>query len=153
MERRIPRVSENRVTFRTETFHTMRIRVRNTDLVCRKGIRMPTDKLSFRTESRAAETVVFLAGELDLEVASRMRAAMEPLLPLADRRLTLNLRELKYIDSTGIGILIGIVKARHARGAAFGVEEVPAHILKLFDITGMTSFLTAAATAEGTERK
>ncbi|GIO11277.1 hypothetical protein J19TS2_08320 [Cohnella xylanilytica] len=105
---------------------------------------MQTDKLTFRTENLDGTTVVHIAGELDLEVASQMRATMEPLMELGDRKLVLNLRDLKYIDSTGIGILIGILKARHAKQAPFAVEEVPATIRKLFDMTGITPFLTAA---------
>ncbi|MBB6637874.1 STAS domain-containing protein [Cohnella thailandensis] len=105
---------------------------------------MKTDKLSFRTENREGLTVIYLSGELDLEVASQMRTTMEPLVELADRKLVLNLKDLKYIDSTGIGILIGIVKARHARQAPFAVEEVSDHIRKLFDMTGISPFLDSA---------
>jgi anti-sigma B factor antagonist len=105
---------------------------------------MITNKFSLRTENREGQTIVYIGGEFDLEVATQMRAAMEPLIDLADRKLTLNLRDLKYIDSTGIGILISIVKARHARNASFGVEHVPTHIQKLFDITGITPFLAQA---------
>ncbi|MBB6731972.1 STAS domain-containing protein [Cohnella zeiphila] len=105
---------------------------------------MQTDKLTFRTENRDGATVVHIAGELDLEVASQMRTAMEPLMQQSDRRLVLNLRDLKYIDSTGIGILIGVLKARHARSAPFAVEEVPDSVRKLFDMTGISPFLSAA---------
>lgn len=103
-----------------------------------------TNKFSLRTENREGQTIVFVGGEFDLEVATQMRAAMEPLIELADRRLTLNLRDLKYIDSTGIGILISVVKARHARNAPFDVEHVPGHIRKLFDMTGISPFLAKA---------
>lgn len=108
---------------------------------------MHTDKLSFHTENLDGLTVVHIAGELDLEVASQMRSVMEPLVELSERRLVLNLRDLKYIDSTGIGILISIVKARHARNAPFGVEDVPPTIQKLFDMTGITPFLAASHNA------
>jgi len=87
-----------------------------------------------------------------LEAASQMRAAMEPLIGSFDRRLVLNLRDLKYIDSTGIGILIGVLKARHARSAPFEVEEVPAGIRKLFDLTGITPYLSANGSLRGGER-
>ncbi|XID95937.1 STAS domain-containing protein [Paenibacillaceae bacterium WGS1546] len=104
---------------------------------------MAKDKLTIRTENLDDRTVVHIGGEFDLEVASQMRAALEPLIELRDRLLILDLNELKYIDSTGIGILISVVKARHARNAPFGVERIPSHIRKLFDMTGITPFLTA----------
>ncbi|QJD84357.1 STAS domain-containing protein [Cohnella herbarum] len=105
---------------------------------------METNKFTLRTENREGQTILFLGGEFDLEVATQVRAAMEPLIELTDRRLTLNLRDLKYIDSTGIGILISIVKARHTRNASFDVEHVPVHIRKLFDMTGISPFLAQA---------
>ncbi|MEK0317122.1 STAS domain-containing protein [Cohnella sp. 56] len=108
---------------------------------------MQNEKLTFQTENLDGLTVVRIAGELDLEVASQMRSVMEPLMELSDRKLILNLRDLKYIDSTGIGILISIVKARHSRNAPFGVEEVPSTIQKLFDMTGITPFLAASPNA------
>ncbi|WP_239618493.1 STAS domain-containing protein [Cohnella mopanensis] len=105
---------------------------------------MLTDKFTLRTESKEGQMIVFVGGEFDLEVATQMRSAMEPLIELADQRLTLNLQDLKYIDSTGIGILISIVKARHARNASFDVEHIPTHIRKLFDMTGITPYLAKA---------
>ena len=71
------------------------------------------DKFQLRTENRDGRCVVYVSGELDLEVASQMRAAMAPLVELKDRELALNLRDLKYIDSTGIGIIVSVLKARH----------------------------------------
>lgn len=105
---------------------------------------MATEKLTLRTENEDGRTIVFVGGEFDLESASKMRAALEPLIEMTDRRLTLDLHELQYIDSTGIGILISVVKARHARQAAFDVERIPPHILKLFELTGITPFLVSA---------
>ena len=105
---------------------------------------MQTNKLSLRTEKRDGRITVYVGGELDLEVAAQMRAALEPLLGRVDQRLVLNLHDLAYIDSTGIGILISILKARHARQAPFDVEQVPDPIRKLFDMAGITPFLAIA---------
>nr|WP_219835531.1 STAS domain-containing protein [Paenibacillus sp. R14(2021)] len=103
------------------------------------------DKLTVRTENQAGKCVVFVGGELDLESAVQMRAVMSPLIELTDRELVLNLRELRYVDSTGIGILVSVLKARHAKDAPFSVEAVPPHIRKLFDMTGITPFLLKQA--------
>ncbi|ALS26520.1 STAS domain-containing protein [Paenibacillus cisolokensis] len=99
------------------------------------------DKFSMRTETQEGRCIVYMGGELDLESAAQMRAAMAPLVELTDRELVLNLRDLEYIDSTGIGILVSVVKARHANEAPFTVEAIPPGIRKLFDMTGITPFL------------
>ncbi|GBF75344.1 anti-sigma F factor antagonist [Paenibacillus sp. 598K] len=100
------------------------------------------DKFQLRTETKEGKCIVYVSGELDLEVATQMRAAMAPLVELTDRELTLNLRDLKYIDSTGIGILLSVLKARNAQNAPFSVEAIPPTIKKLFDMTGITPFFS-----------
>ncbi|MBD2844913.1 STAS domain-containing protein [Paenibacillus sp. IB182496] len=100
------------------------------------------EKFQLRTETNEGRCVVYVSGEFDLEVASQMRAAMAPLVELTDRDLVLNLRDLKYIDSTGIGILVSVLKARNAKQASFTIEAIPPNIRKLFDMTGITQFLT-----------
>lgn len=105
------------------------------------------DKFYLRTENQEGRCTVYVNGELDLESASQMRAAMATLVELTDRELVLNLRELRYIDSTGIGILVSVLKARHAKEAPFIVEAIPPNIRKLFDMTGITPFLSGAATS------
>ncbi|WP_270165213.1 STAS domain-containing protein [Paenibacillus sp. SYP-B4298] len=99
------------------------------------------DKFHLRTETTEGKCTVYVSGEFDLEVASQMRAAMAPLIELTDRELILNLKDLQYIDSTGIGILVSVLKARHASQASFSVEAIPPTIRKLFDMTGITPFL------------
>ncbi|MFC5649355.1 STAS domain-containing protein [Paenibacillus solisilvae] len=100
-----------------------------------------TDKLFLRTENQEGKCIVYVGGELDLESAAQMRAIMAPLVELTDRELKLNLRELRYVDSTGIGIFVSVLKARHAKNAPFVVEAVPPNIRKLFDMTGITPYI------------
>lgn len=100
------------------------------------------DKFELRIENHDDLSIVYISGELDLESASQMREAMAPLVELKDRGLTMNLRDLKYIDSTGIGIIVSVLKARHANGGSFRVEAMPPSIRRLFDMTGITPYLT-----------
>lgn len=83
---------------------------------------------------------VYARGELDLAVAAQFRSVLEPLIP-SKKALVLNLGELTYIDSTGMGILIFVLKARTAGEGNFSIEQVPAKIKRLFDLTGITKFL------------
>ncbi len=102
---------------------------------------MAIKKLTLRTEHTEGRSIMHVGGEFDLEAASQMRAALHSLIEQADGGVTLDLRQLQYIDSTGIGILISLIKALHARDVAFDVVHIPPHIRKLFDMTGITPFL------------
>ncbi len=98
------------------------------------------EKFNATTELNDGTITVVLSGELDLSVAPEFRLVMKPLVEDSNRDLIINLKNLKYIDSTGIGILLSILKARHGMSSQFLVEEVPSQIQKLFDMTGIAKF-------------
>ncbi|MCL6604538.1 MAG: STAS domain-containing protein [Paenibacillus sp.] len=99
-----------------------------------------SEKFQATTEVEENICTVSLSGELDLSVAPDFRLVMEPLVGDKGLDLVINLKELKYIDSTGIGILLSILKARHGMDVKFSVVEVPPQIQKLFDMTGIAKF-------------
>ncbi|USB35134.1 STAS domain-containing protein [Paenibacillus sp. YPG26] len=102
-----------------------------------------SDKFNATTQVEDGTCTVYLKGELDLSVAPDFRQVMEPLVGDGEVDLVINLKDLKYIDSTGIGILLSILKARHGMSAQFLVREVPAQIQKLFDMTGIAKFFAS----------
>jgi anti-anti-sigma factor len=93
-----------------------------------------------RVQEAEGHLMVYAKGELDLAAAAACRAVLEPLLP-SDKEVILNLEQLSYIDSTGIGIIIFFLKERSEAGKTLSVQNVPQKIKKLFDLTGITRFL------------
>jgi len=98
------------------------------------------EKFNVVTQMDEQSCTVFVSGEMDLSVAPDFRLVMEPLVGNAQQDLIVNMKDLKYIDSTGIGILLSVLKARHGMNASFAVEEVPSNIQKLFEMTGIAKF-------------
>jgi anti-sigma B factor antagonist len=88
------------------------------------------------------ENKVMLSGDLDLSVASDLAEELHPLIHQKDRALTLDLQGLHYIDSTGIGIIVSILKVRDAMKAPFTVTHIPPKIKRLFDLTGITKYMS-----------
>ncbi|WP_139491854.1 STAS domain-containing protein [Brevibacillus dissolubilis] len=86
-------------------------------------------------------TTLYLIGQLDLSMAVHFRSVVEPLAMNADKTLTLNLRDLRYIDSTGLGILVAILKVREEVGQTLIVEDVTPKVQRLLDLTGISKFL------------
>lgn len=114
---------------------------------------MNEEKKFYVTKEVTSENIIIhLHGKLDLSMASEMRADLEPYVNQTGRRLILNLKDLRYIDSTGIGIIILILKQRDALDASFHVAEIPPKIQKLFDITGITQYLITEPGSNSTER-
>jgi|GEM_PF-340599 len=101
----------------------------------------PTNIFEVTQQETESGTIVFLQGQLDLSMAPYFRTVVEPLVIQKDKTLTLNLRDLRYIDSTGIGIIISFLKMRNEMGTTLNVEEVSPKTQRLFDMIGITKFL------------
>ncbi len=109
---------------------------------------MSSNKFQVHKQETDKDNILHLSGELDLSVAPQFHLALEPVVKQKEKTLVLNLKGLKYIDSTGIGIIISVLKIRHELQTPFIVREIPPTIKRLFDLTGVTEFLY-----EGTENE
>jgi anti-sigma B factor antagonist len=99
------------------------------------------EKFQIIQEETNEQTILHISGELDLSVVPQLRGALEPVMNRTDKALVLNLQHLKYIDSTGIGIIVSVLKLRDELKAPFYVREVPPAIKRLFDLTGISRYL------------
>lgn len=92
-------------------------------------------------EARVAECeegtcLVECRGEVDIESAPRFRAALDEGLPKATRRLVLDLRGVSFIDSVGVGHIVGAYK-RLKQGARLQICTENEHIRMLLEIAGL----------------
>ncbi|MHC2183579.1 anti-anti-sigma factor [Paenibacillus sp. PvR052] len=110
-------------------------------------MRMDAKKFQVEVLASTEANVLFLSGELDLGTVNEFRMAVEPLAANHSVPLKVNLRELSYIDSTGIGIFVAVLKIRKEKGGALIIQDVPAKIKRLFDMTGLSKFLTIESEA------
>ena len=103
---------------------------------------MAAEKFSIDQKENDKAIVLHFHGELDLEVAATLfRDKLEAVVSGTEKELILDLADLSYIDSTGIGILVSILKIRDAKRAPLTVRNIPPGVLKLLEITGISKFL------------
>ncbi|NTV88993.1 MAG: STAS domain-containing protein [Clostridiales bacterium] len=90
------------------------------------------------TEELAGESIaVSITGEIDIYTAQILR---EKLYAIADSNkmdLKIECRELNYIDSTGLGIFVGVLKKTKSYGKNIHLIGLKENIKKLFLITGL----------------
>lgn len=84
-----------------------------------------------------AVTVV-IAGELDHCAAPQIRQMLDDLLqdPML-LHLTLDLENLTFMDSSGIGVLLGRLRILQSRGGTMSVRNMQPQVEKLFRLSGM----------------
>ena len=97
------------------------------------------DMLQVSREDRGGLPVVRVAGEGDVSTSPALRAELEAI-PETNARVIVDLSQVTFLDSTGIGVLIAAMKRfrdSEASGTLQLVVTKP-HILKVLEITGLT---------------
>ena len=81
---------------------------------------------------------VHLADELDHSAATRLRGELDELLRDGTiRRLVLDLRGLNFMDSSGIGLIIGRYKLMARRGGSMAVKNADGRMDRIFEMAGL----------------
>ena len=89
-------------------------------------------------EKERGGLVVRLSGELDHSEATRLRAQIDALIrDTGAKRLILDLNGLDFMDSSGIGLIIGRYKLMARRGGSVAVLGPDARVDKLFRMAGL----------------
>jgi anti-sigma B factor antagonist len=100
---------------------------------------MNADTVSFHiaVDDRGEHTWVRLRGELDLATQGEFRARMIDLLVAGRVHLVLDLSDIDFIDSTGLGALIGIRRRAHALQGSLVLVCPPDAVMRVFTIVGL----------------
>ena len=92
--------------------------------------------------------VLDLEGEVDVYTAPLLRQAIVDLVDGGAKHVLINLERVDYLDSTGLGILIGGVKRLKEQGGALRLVGPSARITRIFEITGLNKIFDVYATEQ-----
>ena len=101
--------------------------------------------LRLRTRPFSAQTervmVVEVAGELDLHSAPQLRAEVGRALENNVPRIVIDLAGVTFLDSTGVGVLVGALKRARAATGALNFCGAQPRVRRVFEITGLLGAL------------
>ena len=83
--------------------------------------------------------VATLKGELDTAAALEAEEILKPLYNTNGKDVVIDCAELEYIASSGLRILLGILKGAKANGSKVVLRNVNDEIKNVFNLTGFTS--------------
>jgi anti-sigma B factor antagonist len=81
-----------------------------------------------------AKTIFRVQGELDAVSAPELRPVLDRLIDEGRREIDVDLSDLKLIDSSGVGALVGLYKRVRADGGAVRFVGVTAQPLVVFKL-------------------
>src|SRR5690348_5791687 len=96
-----------------------------------------TKPLELRTENDHGAPRLVVAGELDLASAEQLEAQLRQLESAEPELLVLDLRELEFMDSTGLRAVIAADARARERGARLVVVRAPEEVDRVFRLTRM----------------
>lgn len=94
-------------------------------------------ELSVVTRDVAGHVVVVVRGEVDVYTAPVLRARLTELIDGGARRVVVDLGGVDFLDSTGLGVLVGALKRLRAAGGSLALVCAKEPLLKIFRITAL----------------
>ncbi|HEY1653943.1 MAG TPA: STAS domain-containing protein [Candidatus Tumulicola sp.] len=100
---------------------------------------MSHDELSIelKTEKRGESLIFKLRGSLDIATSPTVRAALNEATDQGKKELVVDLTQLEFLDSTGLGALIGAHRRAAERDGSLRLVVSEGPIARLLNITGL----------------
>jgi anti-sigma B factor antagonist len=85
-----------------------------------------------------------VAGEIDVATSPELRRELHQLADREPSRIVLDLSDVTFIDSSGLGVLVGVLKRlrEQDRDGVLVLEGLRGPVRKVFEITGLTELFT-----------
>ena len=84
-----------------------------------------------------------LDGELDMHTAAMVRQAIDlEIEKRGIRTVILNLQDVRFVDSSGLGVIIGRYKKLLPLGWKLKITNVPPHIFKIMELSGLPKIIS-----------
>lgn len=93
--------------------------------------------ISSKLDSNELFWDVELVGELDINTANKLKIHLTNLVDEQLLDMKINAQNLQYIDSTGLGVLIGILKKLKECNKEIYILKPRKNVEKIFNITGL----------------
>jgi anti-sigma B factor antagonist len=93
-------------------------------------------------------SVARVAGEVDVATAPRLRETLLTALTEGRRHLVLDLTGVEFLDSTGLGVIVGLLKRARTLGGDLRLVCPNAAVRRVFEITALDRTMPLSDTVD-----
>jgi|SRR6185503_5204718 anti-sigma B factor antagonist len=93
--------------------------------------------------------IVAASGDVDISTSPDLREALGRVVAEGNRAVVVDLSAVKFIDSTGLGVLVGAFTAVRNAGGRLAVVNDHSAVIKVLTITALHDVLGVQPTLEG----
>ena len=97
--------------------------------------------MSVSVQRRRGAVVARIVGDMDLSTADEIRTLLDREIDLGCRHLVLNLGRVSFIDSSGLGVILGRYRRLAAMGGRLVLVGVGDRLLPVLDLSGVLNLL------------
>jgi anti-anti-sigma factor len=111
---------------------------------CRRSVACCPVQSNFDVEQRDGDraVVIGVSGELDLASSPGLEQELERHMSLGTELVIVDLRQLEFMDSTGLSVLVRAHQRAVEAGRRFAVVRGPQQVQRLLTLTGVADRLT-----------
>ena len=98
----------------------------------------PNPELTLSTEKKDTEALVHASGRITAVTSAQLQSTIRALFP-GRKRVVLSLKDVHYIDSSGIGALVSVHMAAGKAQSVLELTNLQPRIRDLFELTRLTA--------------
>lgn len=104
--------------------------------------------MDLSTDIRDGFAVIALSGRLTATGAPLLRKAVNDLVTGGDPRIVIDMAQLQFVDSSGLGALVGGLKSARVAGGDLRIAAVPEAVRTVLHLTNLDRVLLDHPTPE-----
>ena len=102
--------------------------------------------LNIHSRQEGATSVISIKGKINFEVTAQLREAVkETLASHRPKVLVIDMAEVSFIDSSGLGLLVAARSSVDKDNGRLHLCNLPAQVKKVFDQTNLTNYFSIFA--------
>ena len=101
--------------------------------------------LTITTNASHERYTIGVTGEVDISNASKLRDAIDLALEQPTEAIQLDFEHVAYIDSTGVGVLVGAAHHAAERGRGFSVVNAQPGVMRVAQLLGVDAEISITA--------
>jgi len=105
-------------------------------------------ELDLRVQHHDDWAVVLVSGEVDLATCPQLRDVLAGLVEQGVYHLIVDLEQVSFLDSSGIGVLISVRRRIREHGGSLRLTAPSPHVRRVLELTGITTLLPTYATLD-----
>ncbi|EOR26219.1 anti-sigma factor antagonist [Cytobacillus oceanisediminis] len=100
-------------------------------------------------KEKELDVEVKVSGEIDAYTAPKLRERIYSFSEQEGIKMIIDLSDVNYMDSTGLGVFVGIFKNVRANNGEFKLIGLSSRLIRLFEITGLADIIDINSKIEG----